>query len=73
MKDDRLPKVVFFCQPSKVKQKAFRLRIGWVEVVTKNLFLASGVIGPGHLPECHCSMLSNGKELCLSGSLTLTR
>ena len=37
MKDDRLPKIVLVGQPSRAKQKAGRPRIGWKDVVRKDL------------------------------------
>jgi hypothetical protein len=36
-KDDRLPKVVLFGQPSRAKQKAGRPRLGWEDVIKKDL------------------------------------
>ena len=37
MKDDRLPKIVFFGQPSMAKWKSGRLRPGWEDVIKKDL------------------------------------
>ena len=37
MKDDRVPKIALVGQPSRTKQKACRPRIGWVDVVRKDL------------------------------------
>ena len=37
MKDDRLPKIVFFGQPSRAKRKAGRSRLGWKDVTKKDL------------------------------------
>ena len=37
MKDDILPKIVLFCQPSRVKQRAGRPRLRWEDVIKKDL------------------------------------
>ena len=37
MKDDRLPKIVFFGQPSRAEWKAGRPRLGWEDVTLKDL------------------------------------
>ena len=37
MKDDRLPKIVFFVQPSRAKRKASHPWLGWKNVVKKVL------------------------------------
>ena len=37
MKDDRLPKIVLFDQPSRTKRKAGRPRLGWEDVIKKYL------------------------------------
>jgi hypothetical protein len=37
MKDDRLPKIVLFGQPSRSKGKAGLLRLGWEDVIKKDL------------------------------------
>ena len=37
MKDDRLPKIVLFGQPSGAKQKAGRPCLGWEDVINKDL------------------------------------
>ena len=37
MKDDRLPKIVVFGEPSRAKQKAGRPRLGWEDVIKKDL------------------------------------
>jgi hypothetical protein len=37
MKDDRLPKIVLFGQPSRAKRKAGRPRLGWEDVIKKDL------------------------------------
>ena len=37
MKDDKFPKIVLFDQPYRAKQKAGRSRMGWEEVVRKDL------------------------------------
>jgi hypothetical protein len=37
MKDDRLPKIVLFSQPSRAKWKAGRPRLGWEDVKKKDL------------------------------------
>jgi hypothetical protein len=36
-KDDILPKIVFFGQPSRAKRKAGRPRLGWGDVIKKDL------------------------------------
>ena len=36
MKDDRLPKIVLFDQPSGAKRKAGRPRLGWEDVIKKD-------------------------------------
>ena len=36
IKDDRLPKIVLFGQPSVAKQKADRRRLGWEDVIKKD-------------------------------------
>ena len=37
MKDDQLPKIFLFCQPSRAKRKAACLRLGWEDVIKKDL------------------------------------
>ena len=37
MKDDRLPKIVLFGQPSGATRKAGRSRLGWEDVINKDL------------------------------------
>ena len=37
MKDNKLPKIVFFGQPSKANPKAGRPRLGWKDVIKKDL------------------------------------
>ena len=37
IKDDRLPKIVLFGQPSGATQKAGRLCLGWKDVINKDL------------------------------------
>jgi hypothetical protein len=37
MKDDRFPKIVLFVQPSRAKRKASRPRLGWEDVIKKDL------------------------------------
>jgi hypothetical protein len=37
MKDDRLPKIVLFSQPSRAKRKACRPRLGWEDVIKKDI------------------------------------
>jgi hypothetical protein len=37
MKDDRMPKIVFFDQPSRAKRKAGRPRLGWEDVIKEDL------------------------------------
>jgi hypothetical protein len=37
MKDGRLPKIVLFGQPSRAKPKAGRPRLGWEDVIKKDL------------------------------------
>ena len=37
MKDDRLPKIALFGQPSRTKRKAARLRLGWEDAINKDL------------------------------------
>jgi hypothetical protein len=37
MKDDRLPKIVLFDQPLRVKGRAGRPRLGWEDVIKKDL------------------------------------
>ena len=37
MKDNRLPKIVLFGQPSRAKRKVGRLRLGWEDVIKKDL------------------------------------
>ena len=37
MKDDRLPKIVLFGQPSGATRKAGRPRLGWEDVINKDL------------------------------------
>jgi len=37
MRDDRLPKIVLVDQPSRATQKAGRYRMGWKDVVRKDL------------------------------------
>ena len=37
MKDDRLPKIVLFDQPSRAKQIVGRPRLGWEDVIKKDL------------------------------------
>ena len=37
MKDDRLPKIVLFGQPSRAKRKVDRPRLGWEDVINKDL------------------------------------
>ena len=37
MKDDRLPKIVLFAQPLGATRKAGRPRMGWEDVINKNL------------------------------------
>ena len=37
MKDDRLPKIVLFGQPSRAKRKAGRPRLGLEDVINKDL------------------------------------
>ena len=37
MKDDRLPKIILFGQTSRAKRKASRPRLGWKEVINKDL------------------------------------
>ena len=37
MKDDESPKIVIFGQPSKAKQKTGRLKLGWEDVVKKDI------------------------------------
>ena len=37
MKDDRLPKIVLFGQPSRAKRKASRPRLGWEDIIKKDL------------------------------------
>ena len=37
MKDDRLPKTVLFSQLSRAKWKADRPRLGWEDVINKDL------------------------------------
>jgi hypothetical protein len=36
MKDDRLPKIVLFGQPSRAKRKAGRPLLGWEDVLKKD-------------------------------------
>ena len=36
MKNDRLPKIVLFSQPSRAKRKGGRPRLGWEDVIKKN-------------------------------------
>jgi hypothetical protein len=36
MKDDRLPKIVLFGQPSRAKRKAGHPRLGWEDVIKKD-------------------------------------
>ena len=35
--DDRLPKIVLFGQPSRAKRKAGHPRLGWEDVIKKDL------------------------------------
>ena len=35
--DDRLPKTVLFDQPSRAKRKAGRFRLGWEDIIKKDL------------------------------------
>ena len=37
MKDDRLSKIVLFGQPSRAKPKKGRPRLGWEDVINKDL------------------------------------
>jgi hypothetical protein len=37
MKDDRLPKIVLFGQPSRTKRKAGHPRLGWEDAIKKDL------------------------------------
>ena len=37
MEDDRLPKIILFGQPSRAKRKAGRFRLGWEDVIKKDL------------------------------------
>jgi len=37
MKDDRLPKIVLFGQPTEAKWKAGSPRLGWEDVINKDL------------------------------------
>ena len=37
MKNDRLLKIILFCQPSGATQKAGRPRLGWEDVINKDL------------------------------------
>jgi hypothetical protein len=37
MKDDRLPKIVLFGQPSRAKRKVGRPLLGWKDVIKKDL------------------------------------
>ena len=37
LRDDRLPKIVLFYQPPRAKRKAGRLRLGWEDVIKKDL------------------------------------
>ena len=37
MKDDRLPKIVIFDQPSGATREAGRPRLGWKDVINKDL------------------------------------
>ena len=37
MKDDRLPNIFLFGQPSGAKRKAGRPRLGWEDVINKDL------------------------------------
>ena len=37
MKDDKLPKIVLFGQPSGATRKAGRPRLGWEDVINKDL------------------------------------
>jgi hypothetical protein len=37
MNDDRLPKIALFGRPSRAKRKAGRLRLGWEDVIKKDL------------------------------------
>ena len=37
MKNDRLPKIVLFDEPSRTKQKAGRPQLGWENVIKKDL------------------------------------
>jgi hypothetical protein len=37
MKNDRLPNILLFDQPSRAKRKAGRPRLGWEDVVRKDL------------------------------------
>ena len=37
MKDDKAPKIVLFDQPSRAKRKAGCLRLGWEDVINKDL------------------------------------
>ena len=37
MKDDRLPKIVLFGQPTGAKQKAGHPYLGWEDVINKDL------------------------------------
>ena len=36
MKDNRLPKIVLFVQPSRAKRKEGRPRLGWEDVMMKD-------------------------------------
>ena len=37
IRDDRLPKIVLFSRPSRAKRKVGRLRMGWEDVVKRDL------------------------------------
>jgi len=37
MKDDILPKIILFGQPSRAKRKASRPRLGWEDIIEKSL------------------------------------
>ena len=45
MKDDRLPKIVLFDQPFRAKRKAGRPRLGWEDVITKDLKEMGNFVG----------------------------
>ena len=45
MKDDRLPKIVLFGQPSGATRKAGRPRLGWEDVINKDLKEMEDLLG----------------------------